>query len=181
MPRRVAREEVLAAVAGLPDDRAVFVAIDGCGGSGKSTLAQEIAARVPRAEIVATDDFQRAGVEEWDWPRLRREVVERLLAGRPARYEVRWWGEHEPRGVRVVAPGSLVVVEGVSASRTELAVPWDLTVWVDAPVAERRARIAQRDPELAEIWGEHWWPTEEAYVARDRPRERADLVVDGAG
>ena len=66
------------------------------------------------------------------------QVLEPLLAGRPARYQ-RWdlvtdagldWVE-VPRGVPVV-------VEGVSATDDRVPVPWDVTLWLDVP-ADRTA------------------------------------------
>ena len=42
-----------------------------------------------------------------------------------------------------VPPGGLVVVEGVSATRREVPVPWDVTIWVDA----RRERRLARGPD----------------------------------
>jgi uridine kinase len=75
-----------------------------------------------------------------------------------------------------------VVVEGVSATRREVAAPWDLTIWVDAPEDVRLARALERDgPAMLATWVERWIPEENAYVARERPQQRVDLVVSGVG
>jgi uridine kinase len=59
-------------------------------------------------------------------------------------------------------------------------VPWDLTIWVDTPVEVRRARTLVRDgPDALELWRRNWWPSEEAYIAREQPAERVDLIVSG--
>lgn len=180
-PRRVAPAAAIEVVAALPRERAVFVGVDGFGGAGKTTLADRIAARVAGAVVVHVDDFQGVGGSEWDWDRMRREVVEPLGAGRTARYQVWSWDETEPDGWAEVPAGSLVVIEGVSATRTELGAPWDLTVWVDAPIELRRRRTVERDgPDLQRLWHEVWIPSEERYAAAQRPQERVDLVVDGA-
>jgi len=182
MPRRVSRDEAVAAVRALLVGRTVFVGLDGLGGSGKSTLAAALADATPRAVVIPTDDFQGPGVPEWDWPRLHAQVVEPLLAGRDGRYEVWKWGEPFGRGWRTVPAGALVIIEGVSATRSEFAAPWDLTIWVDARRDVRRTRTAERDgPETERLWREHWWPAEEAYVAREHPERRAELIVDGSG
>ena len=69
-------------------------------------------------------------------------------------------------------------MEGVSTTDVRLPVPWDLTVWVDAPAELRRQRITERDPpELLRRWRTDWWPSEEEYVAAQDPRSRADAVV----
>jgi uridine kinase len=159
---------------------AAFVGIDGLGGSGKTTLAEAIRAAVPRSVVVPTDDFQGEGIAEWDWPRMRRDVVAPLLAGRAAEYEIRWWGETIGRGWRTVPVDAVVIIEGVSATRSEFEVPWALTVWVDAEVAVRRRRIAGRDGlSTAKTWRLHWWPSEQNYISRERPQERVDLIVTG--
>ncbi|WP_375485272.1 hypothetical protein [uncultured Jatrophihabitans sp.] len=130
--------------------------------------------------VVHTDDLQGHGVDEWDWPALHRDVVEPLTRGRAARYTVRHWGERAASGTVDVATASIVVVEGVSATRREALVPWDLTVWVDAPETLRRARTAGRDDAATqEIWRSTWIPQEQAYAARERPWQRVDLIVDG--
>lgn len=183
MARRVTRREALDAVAALAArqaERTVWVGIDGLGAAGKSTLAAAVADGVPRAVVINTDDLQGPGVTEWDWPRFQRDVVTPLLSKRAGRYQVWQWGDERGREWREVPAGSVVVVEGVSATRQELAVPWDLTIWVDVPEALRRQRALRRDgPAAQHLWQEHWWPSEERYVARQRPAERVDVVVSG--
>ena len=77
-------------------------------------------------------------------------------------------------------PGAVVVVEGVSSTRREVHVPWALTVWVEASREVRLARALERDGEaMLPRWLEQWMPSEDAYVARERPERRADLVVSG--
>jgi uridine kinase len=183
MPRLVTRAEAIAeaaAVAGRATGRTAFVGVDGRAGSGKTTLADAIAAAIPDAVVVHVDDFAGPLVPEWDWPRFRREVVDPLLDGRPARYQ-RWeWNRDEPAEWHDIATGRLVVVEGVSSTRSELRVPWSLQIWVDAPRELRLRRAVQRDGEaMLGHWLDVWMPSEESYIARERPQERVDLVVRG--
>jgi uridine kinase len=165
--------------------RTVFVGIDGFGGAGKTTLAAAIGGGVHRAVVVHVDDFAGPGVVEWDWARFRAQVVRPLLDGRVATYQVWDWGADTGGDWCEIVPGSVVVVEGVSSTRREAGVDWLLTVWVEAPASVRRARAIERDGE--QVWSTRWvpdWiPHEQAYAARERPRERADLVVstDPAG
>jgi len=180
-PRRVSPAEAVAeAVRVVRRAGTVFIGVDGRAGAGKSTLAHLIAAAVPAAVVVHVDDFAGPHVPEWDWPRLQREVADPLLANRPARYR-RWeWNRDEPAEWHDVPPGIPVVIEGVSATRTELEIPWALRIWVDAPRAVRLQRAVERDgAEMLPHWLDVWMPSEEAYIARERPDERADLVVNG--
>ena len=183
MPRRVTRRQALdeiAALAARHPDRTVWIGVDGLGAAGKSTFAAAAAAADPRVVVVNTDDLQGPGVAEWDWSRLHREVVTPLLAGRAGRFEIRQWGDERGRGRREVPVGAVVIVEGVSATRSDVAVPWDLTIWVDVPDTVRHARALERDgPALREVWERNWWPSEQRYVAREHPADRVDLLVDG--
>lgn len=182
-PRETTRSGVIAAVQALAQritDRTAFVGIDGFGGSGKSSLADAVASAVPRAVVVRVDDFWGPSIAEWDWDRFGRQVRDPLLAGRPAHYQVWDWFADTGGEWRDVAPGQLVVAEGVSVTRAEVDVPWDLTVWVDAPLELRLARALERDgPGLMPRWLDDWMPSEQRYAARERPRERVDLIVDG--
>ena len=128
------------------------------------------------------DDFSGPQVAEWDWARFRAQVLEPLRAGRPARYQAWDWNQNVGGSWRDVPVGAVVLVEGVSSTRREAAVPWDLTVWVDAPPELRRQRALARDgAAMWPVWRDRWMPTEQAYGARERPQDRVDLVVDAGG
>jgi uridine kinase len=180
----VSRGDAVDAVARLGEripDRTVWIGIDGFGAAGKSSLADAIAAAVPRVSVVHIDDFAGPRIPEWDWARFRTQVLVPLLAGRPARYQVWDWDRDVAGEWRDVPPGRVVVVEGVSSTRAEVGAPWDLTIWVDAPPQLRLQRALERDgPALLPRWLEDWMPSEEAYAARERPQERANLIVNGS-
>ena len=182
MPETIARS----AAPGLVRDRLTgrsgtrWVGIDGFGAAGKSTLAREIAAVLPGSVVIAVDDFGRAGLRGWDRDLFTARVLQPLLAGRPGRYQ-RWdlstdsgtdWVE--------VPPGRPVIIEGVSATDDRVAVPWDVTLWLDVPADIRWQRILERDPERLERWRTDWLPSEQAYAAAQNPMARVDLVVSMA-
>jgi uridine kinase len=183
MPRPVAPREAVEHVAGLAaahPDQTLFVGVDGRAGAGKSTLADAIAAAVPGAVVVHVDDFAGPLVPEWDWPRLRSQVLLPLLSGRPGRYQ-RWeWNQDEGAEWHDIPVGRLVVIEGVSSTRRELPAPWAAQIWVDAPRATRLQRALERDGEaMLPHWLDVWMPSEEAYIERERPHLRVDLLVTG--
>jgi uridine kinase len=155
-----------------------WVGVDGLGAAGKTTLATEIAAVLPGAVVVAVDDFGRVGVRGWDSDLFVRQVVQPLRSGRPARYQTWDLRTDSPLGWAEVQPGRPVVVEGVSATDRRVPVPWDLTLWVDAPAALRWSRIVSRDgPDLLDRWRDDWLPSEQDYVATQQPQARVDAVV----
>ena len=149
-----------------------WVGIDGFGAAGKSTLAREVAAALPGSVVVAVDDFGRAGIRGWDRDLFTAQVLQPLLAGRAARYQ-RWDLETDSGADWVeVRPGVPVIIEGVSATDERLAVPWDVTLWLDVSAEVRWQRILERDPERLERWRTDWLPSEQAYAAAQDPMAR---------
>lgn len=183
MPVRISPAEAPAFVrqrlAGRTGTR--WVGIDGKGGAGKTTLAAAVAAVLPHAVVVHIDDFAKPSVPTWERDRFVAQVLEPLRAGRPARYQ-RWdWPTDTGAEWHDVAVGVPVVVEGVSSTDVRLGVPWDVTVWIDAPYDLRLARGLARDGEaMRSQWVDRWMPSEDAYEAAQRPQDRADAVIDAS-
>ncbi len=158
----------------------VWIGVDGRGAAGKTTFAARLGGASSRVSVVHVDDLSGPHVAEWDWQRFEQQVAAPLRADHAARYQ-RWsWDADRAAEWHDIAPGRVVVVEGVSATRAEVDVPWDVRVWVDAPRDVRLHRALARDGvAMTTRWLEDWMPSEEAYVARDHPDERADLLVTG--
>lgn len=169
-------QAVLDLVAGhRPAGGPVVVALDGPSGAGKSTLATALRLRTGAA-VLPVDDFLSVALAASDltardrltdaevvdavvdWPRLRAEALEPLAAGAPARYRAFDWptlGAGARLGlVRELAPGPVVVLEGVYAARPELADLVTASVLVTASEDVREARLAARgdDPGWAGLW-----------------------------
>ena len=158
----------------------MLVAIDGAGGAGKSTLAAAIADRFDNTHVICLDDFAKPSRPGWDQDRFRRQVLDPLLAGQPASYQ-RWdWPTNSGAEWHQIPTGGIVLVEGVSSTRTELGDCWDLTLWVETPRALRLARGVQRDGEaMRSTWTDVWMPEEDAYITAQNPEQRADLIIHG--
>lgn len=131
-----------------------IVAVDGRGAAGKTTFAARLAAALPGARVVHTDD-----------------VVART--GHP------WWPALEAGELADPGPGVLIV-EGVSSSRRAIADRLTLAVWLHVPAAPRLARGIARDGAATAADWSRWEDEEDAFFAADPARDRADLVVDGA-
>jgi uridine kinase len=154
-----------------------IIAVDGPGGAGKSSLASYLAQELG-ATIVHTDDFA-----SWDnpvdwWPDVIEKVLMPLTAGRPARYTPTNWGGLE-RDEVVVEPSDFVLLEGVTASREAFRPYLAHSIWIETPRDVRLRRGLQRDGEDARMDWERWMAGEDAYVAREQPAERADIVLPG--
>ena len=164
----------------------VVVAVDGRSAGGKTTLAQRLVATHPQAALVHTDDVAwNHSFFGWD-DVLRRGVLEPVRRGEQVSFRPPAWDAHERSGAIEVPPRTqLLVVEGVGSSRQALADFVDASVWVQSDVAEARRRGIARDIELGrtpdaavEFW-DRWDGEEVAFLAADRPWERADVVACG--
>jgi uridine kinase len=183
-----AATDLAALLAGPPRNGSFhLVAVDGRGGSGKTTLAAYLRPRLPGFTVLNGDDFFEPVTGElafgdFNDARFHAEVVVPLQRAqgfvlRPYDWATQSYG-HTP-----VAPERGVLIERCYAM--ELDLPWDLTVWVDTPVAVCLERGLARQPDpsarayLRQVWEEVWIPREDAYLGRADPRSRADLVLDG--
>lgn len=193
------QEELLSRVVALHAATAtVLLAIDGRGGSGKTLLAKSIANGLAAAStpvsIVHVDDFflpsgqrphgspgEKPIGGDFDWVRLRDQVLAPLRRGESARYDRYDWDRDALWGTLDVPAGQVVIVEGIYASRRELADLYELRVWVECPRELRLARGLARDGEGARLrWVEDWMPSEDRYVREHRPMEYANVIVSGA-
>jgi uridine kinase len=180
----------------LHEGVAFLVGIDGSGGSGKSTLARAIHALLPGSVIIQMDDFYRPSSErqamalllskaigaDFDWERVRQQVLEPLRQGTNGRYQRYDWNRDTLAEWHDVPLESVVLVEGTYSTRRELASFYDYRIFVDCPREVRLARGLQRDGEGARhLWENEWMPAEELYVEKHSPFRTADLRIDGSG
>jgi uridine kinase len=173
--------------------KTLLVGIDGRGGAGKSTLARTLERASGEITVVEFDDFYlplgeretRAGREiggNFDWRRLRDQVLTPLSRDEPAAYQRYDWRADELAEWHTVPVGGTVVIEGNYCTRRELFDLYDYTVWIDAPHEQRLARGLRRGgQDTEERWLTEWMPEEERYLEAEQPAERVDLVLDGSG
>ena len=163
-----------------------LLCIDGPAGAGKSTLAAAVVAGarglVPAVRLVHLDDLYEGwgGLAEVG-ARVRDRLVAPLAAGRPGGYR-RWdWAADGWAEAHRVDPVDLLVLEGVGAGALDYADRITTLVWVEAPARLRVARGVARDGEHLRPQWEAWLAAESVHLVGQRTRERADVVVDGAG
>jgi uridine kinase len=157
-----------------------LVAVDGPGGAGKSVLADRLAHHLGGVPVIHTDDFA-----SWDepihwWHRLEHDVLGPLERGEPVRYQAYDWSARQLGDWRELTLSDVVVLEGVSSARREVAARLSLAIWVERPRVVRLARGLDRDGvDMRPQW-EAWMAEEDAHYAVNRTSERADVIVDGA-
>ena len=164
-----------------------LIAIDGHGGSGKSTLADKLSKKL-NAEIIHTDDFASFDNPTNWWPLVIERVFKPIKEGasKLSYPRSKWWIDHNPKPVVEQPVTKIMILEGVSALRKEFREYIHLGVFVDTPkeiclqrgLARDKGNDGNSDEEILAIW-ENWFENENEYIARDNPKEYADIVVDG--
>lgn len=174
--------QLLVSAVGASLGRPGIVALDGRSSSGKTTLAHRLEQAVAGAVTVHTDD-----IAWWHsffgWADLLASgVLEPIRRGQAVAFRPPAWDERgRPGAIELPADASLVIVEGVGASRREVAHLLDAAVWVqsDLSAIERRnaARVAagEANPSVVARWMQEEFP----FVAHQRPWERALVVAAG--
>jgi uridine kinase len=161
-----------------------LVCVDGPAGSGKTTWASGIAGGFDRldhregARVVHMDDLYPgwSGLAEVD-DRLAGLLLP-LAEGRAGSYRRYDWVAGRFAEAVEVEPVPLLVLEGVGSGASRFASLMTVLVWVEAPYDLRMRRGLDRD---GDAFAPHWeqWARDEADLfARERTRERADVVVD---
>lgn len=171
--------------------RVRVVTVEGRSGSGKSTVAERLrealARRGTATAVLPMEDLYPGWHGLARAPRLLVEwVLEPLRSGGAARWRRYDWerggfSEEESSLPGPVAAGGVLVVEGCGSGARIARPHVDLSVWVDAPDEVRARRLDSRgDAALYAPYRRVWADQEAEFYAAERPRERADVLVDNA-
>lgn len=153
-----------------------MILVDGRSGSGKTELARAMVAQKPELQLVRMDDLYPGwgGLEAGS-----RHVHDYLVAASVRRWQ-RWdWAAGEPAEWHVLDPSRPVLVEGCGALSRENRALAAYAVWVELDEPTRKARALARDGAAYAPHWDAWAAQEDAFIARENPRELADIVVDG--
>jgi hypothetical protein len=109
-------------------------------------------------------------------PRTSHRAVARGDAAHYQRYD---WPSETLAEWHTIEPAPIVIIEGVSAGRSEWAAHLSFLIWIETPREERLRRGVDRDGIAALDDWESWMAGEDAHYERDPTRERSDVVIDG--
>ena len=203
---RVVRE-LRDAIVALGRPHPTRVAVDGVGAAGKTVLADELAAAIagagrsviragidgfhnPREVRHARGPESPSGyyLDSFDYGAVARCVLDPLGPGGDRRYRTAVYDfrtdEPVEGDLRLAGPDAILIFDGIFLQRSEIRDRWDFTIFVDAGFDVTVARAAVRDvglfgsPQAVKARYEaRYVPGERLYLKLDRPRERADVVV----
>ena len=152
----------------------IVVLIDGHSGAGKTTLADQLAHHLA-AQHISLDDMYPG----WGGLEVGSAMVRSVLDPQQPGYR-RWdWGANQPAEWRAVSADRDIVIEGSGAmSRANRALA-TFGIWVRLDQEERKRRALTRDgPAIHQHW-DRWTAQEQAFLARERPDQSADAIMDG--
>lgn len=169
------------------EEQALIVAIDGRCASGKTTVAAELEKKYD-CNVFHLDDYflqphqrteERLSVAggNVDYERFRDEILLPLSQNKAVTYR-----KFSCKNMCLEEPITLEhkrlnIVEGSYSLHPELSKYFSLKVFSDIDEALQRKRIAQRNPEKAEIFLAKWIPLEEKYFNELKIREKSDIVI----
>ena len=154
--------------------RRAVVLIDGRSGSGKTVMGESLAPRLD-AQLVSLDDLYPG----WEGLEAGSDAVhETVLRARAPGWR-RWdWAAARAAEWHPLDPDRAIVIEGCGAlSRANRALA-TFGIWIELDAAERRRRSSDRDHGRFDRYWQPWAEQEDAFIAREHPRELADLRID---
>ncbi len=160
----------------VPPSRAIECAVSGIDASGKGfvseQLRRELEARSLRVALLHVDDWQRFPSNALDPPVTPERFVAEAFDFDGLFRQVATHGNRD-----------VVLIEGIFLLKRELRARFDLSIWIECPFDVGLARAVTRaqeglPPEATRAaYRSLYYPAQELHIARDRPREAADVVL----
>ncbi len=176
-------DNLLLKINDLPKKETLLIAVDGRGGSGKSTLAQHLLQKLPNSIIIHVDDIVYP-MDKEHRQRLRDLVIIPLKNNKQGKYQIYDHKIQKFTDWREIQPGHIIIIDGVSTLHDDLYKYFDFKIWIECPAEIGLKRGTARElikqgVDTSRQWIEKYLPEEEKYVKEQKPKEKADCIVDG--
>ncbi len=167
---------------------AKVVLIDGRAASGKTTVSN-LLEKVCGSETVHMDHFflppslrSKERLSEIGgnvhYERFAHEVLPHLRSGKEFSYRIFDCSKMDYGENKAIKNTGFIVVEGSYSAHPYFESYADLKVFSDVDEAEQMRRIIVRNGEkMAQRFANEWIPMEEAYFARYKTKENADVII----
>ncbi len=153
-----------------------LICVDGLTGAGKTTLAAELSS-LTGGVVVHSDDLLHGWAGLPGLGGTIDNLLRPLAVGRPTSWR-RWdWPTDEWAETRPLAPSPWLIIDGVGAGAAAYDDLITTLVWVEADRGVRLERSLRRDGSGVRDHLVRWLDDESALHARERTRERADIVL----
>lgn len=166
---------LLAAIRVAAGSQRVVVLIDGRSGAGKSELATVLSGALD-AQLVRLDELYPG----WEGLEAGSAAVhETVLRPREPGWTGWDWTSARAAGWHPLDSERPVIVEGCGAlSRANRALAI-FGIWLEVDAVERHRRVTARDGGRFDAYWDSWAAQEDAFIAREHPRQLADVVRPG--
>lgn len=166
-----------------PKRRPHLIGIDGRSGAGKTSLAAQLSAVLSVTRDVVTFHLEDV-YPGWDGlaegMETYNESILNVLRDQHDAYWTAWdWLAQTTGGPRLTRCAEIVILEGVGACNRAAREILDVSVWVELPDAQRRARALTRDGKNYERFWDRWAGQEAQYLAVDPVWESAGIIQPG--
>lgn len=152
------------------------VAVDGPSGSGKTAFVRELALALG-ARTIHLDDVYPGWHGLAATPPMLADALRQVAVDQVGTLP-RWsWVHDRPTTPLRVRPGGLLVLDGVGSGAAVVRPFLSALLWLEAPVAVRKARALARDGDAYAPFWDVWAEQERRHFTVDGTRTRADLVI----
>nr|WP_245192909.1 hypothetical protein [Kocuria sp. JC486] len=166
-----------------PTRRPHLIGIDGRSGAGKTSLAEQLSSVLSVTRDVVTFHLEDI-YPGWDGLAQGIETYnESIMAALREEQDAYWaawdWLANSSGGPRLTRCAEIVILEGVGACNAVAREVLDVSVWVELPESQRRARALSRDGASYEQYWDRWAAQEALYLESDPVWEGADIIQPG--
>jgi uridine kinase len=178
----------------------VVIAVDGGSGAGKSMFVKHLAEQT-KAAVIPLDDFYSADTPNTKWGEYaKREKLNKvfnweqfLISGlKPLLHgDIACWATYDfaagiqengtyrkQSELKKLPPSDIIIIDGTYSASPAIIDLVDITILIDAPIAERHKRLGDReDAAFLKEWHQLWDDVEDYYLNEIRPKEFYDLVI----